>query len=160
MMEFDTLVRAYLVAAGLERIQVRAGSGLIEDVDLSGVLPYLAWKTNVLSRILTAQRPLEMTVLVDLDNRCLRCLSGIEVLDSRHALTGLSCVLADYEDGDLRRLDDAVSDLLRNHASQANTLSETQEVNAGMLRGYYAAMDHHRLELQRVPGHAMDRGAL
>lgn len=137
MADFDTLVRLYFAGMGVERIKTRTGEAETHLAEISGLVPYMAWRTLVCSKILTGSEPLLGEFYVNEQMRTVSQRGGIAVLDSEACLKGLAWALYEYENGDLTGLDDEITELV---AENDGNLSVQRLVNEFLIQGYDYAL--------------------
>lgn len=138
MADFENMVRLYFAGMGVRNVVTRASSGATHNADISGVLPVLAWRTLLSAKILNGAEPLNAAFVVDRQMLSLTCPGGIDVIDSQSCLRGLSWVLSEYEDGDMRGLDDLTTEIIREWDGE---LPVQGMVNAYLLAGYADVLD-------------------
>lgn len=150
MNDLEILVKSYLAAIGLTDISVRSGSGPISDVDLSGVMPVIAYQANMRSRIMLGIRPIDCRIVSDKRNLCLRFDGSVEITNDEAALRGISWLFHDLESfsSNLSILDEMTTRYISIHDGE---LPEQSDINDAMLIGYEEALSQYVNGLNNEP---------
>ncbi len=159
MADFENMVRLYFAGLGVTRLTTRASSDAPHSVNLAGIISVLAWRTLLSAKILNGSEPIKAKFVVDENSLALRCPNGIDVVDSQSCLNGLAWVLSEYEDGDLRGLDDLSAEIVR---TMRGELPVQAVVNEYLLSGYQTILkdwtNGKALRMDKSAGLEVERG--
>ena len=141
MIGFEEVTRLYLLGLGVTEVTLRSGKYPIEDVPLAGILPYLAWQSQIGSKLLIGVEPLELDVNIDKKSFRVKFLAEPTVLNVSACLQGLAIALAGCEKGNLIPIEDEVTSVILGSDGRINI---QKEVNDAFLAAYDSYLDDWR----------------
>lgn len=144
---FETLVRLYMAVFGATEVATREGVFTVKQAPLGALLPFLAWRVTICSRIMFSSEAVSVDAVASRESMNVDSTIPVVVLDRRAVMGALVWVLGGPvgKRYDLRPVDDEISRTLLTFTGELPVQSAVNEALLSLYRSHLSELHAERL---------------